>query len=175
MGADSGKLLGEVKSIRFYRYRMTSSNGNIFRITGPLCGEFPGHRGIPRSPVNSPHKGQWRGALMFSLICAWIDGWVNNGEAGDLRPHRAHYDVTVMIFRSGKHLNFCSGKNKLEIRDSKIVYSKVTRLFGVTVLYKLHNNNDAYQNIITWSGNYLTRCLLVVPHVATELGQHWSR
>ena len=52
--------------------------------------------GIHRSPVNSPHKGQWRGALMFSLICAWIKGWVNNGEAGDLRRYRAHYDVTVM-------------------------------------------------------------------------------
>ena len=47
-------------------------------------------------PVNSPHKGQWRGALMFSLISAWIDGWVNNGEAGDLRRHLAHYDVIVM-------------------------------------------------------------------------------
>ena len=48
------------------------------------------------SPVNSPHKGQWRGALMFSLICAWINGWVNNREAGDLRRHRADYDVIVM-------------------------------------------------------------------------------
>ena len=42
------------------------------------------------------HKGQWRGALMFSVICAWTNGWVNNRDAGDLRPHRAHYDVTVM-------------------------------------------------------------------------------
>ena len=53
-------------------------------------------RGIQRSPVNSPHKGQWRGALIFSLLCARINGWVNNREAGDLRRHRAHYDVTVM-------------------------------------------------------------------------------
>ena len=54
-------------------------------------------RGIDRSPVNSPHKGQWRGALMFSLICAWINGWINNREAGDLRRHRIiHYDVTVI-------------------------------------------------------------------------------
>ena len=50
-----------------------------------------------RSPVNSPHKGQWCGALMFSLICALINGWVNNREAGDLRRHRAHYEVIVMI------------------------------------------------------------------------------
>ena len=51
---------------------------------------------------NSPVTGEfleqskWRGALMFSLICAWIIGWLNNGEAGDLRRHGAHYDVTVM-------------------------------------------------------------------------------
>ena len=51
------------------------------------------------SPVNGefPQKGQWRGALMFSLICTWINGWVNNREAGDLRRYRAHYDVTVMV------------------------------------------------------------------------------
>ena len=48
-------------------------------------------------PVNSPHKGQWRRALMFSKICAWINGWVNNRDAGDLRRHRARYDVIVMI------------------------------------------------------------------------------
>ena len=59
---------------------------------------WPFVRGIRRPPVNSPHKGQWRGALMFSLICAWIDGWVNNREAGDLRCHRAHYDATVMWY-----------------------------------------------------------------------------
>ena len=52
--------------------------------------------GIHRSPRNSPHEGQWRGALMFSLFCAWINISVNNREAGDLRPHRAHYDVIVM-------------------------------------------------------------------------------
>ena len=43
---------------------------------------------------NSP--GQWRAALLFSLICTGIKGWLNNGEAGDLRRHRAHYDVMVM-------------------------------------------------------------------------------
>ena len=66
---------------------MTSSNGNIFRVTDHLCGEFL---------VNSPHKGQWRGALMFSMVCALINSWVNNREVGDLRRHRTHYDVIVM-------------------------------------------------------------------------------
>ena len=49
-----------------------------------------------RSPVNSPHKGQWLGTLMFFLICAWIKVWVNNRDAGDLRRHRVLYDVTLM-------------------------------------------------------------------------------
>ena len=57
---------------------------------------WPFVQGIHRSPVNSPHKGQWRGALMFSLICVCINGWVNNREAGDLKRHRAHYHVIVM-------------------------------------------------------------------------------
>ena len=57
---------------------------------------WPFVQGIHRSPVNFPRKGQWRRALMFSLICVWINGWVNNGEAGDLRRHHAHCDVIVM-------------------------------------------------------------------------------
>ena len=48
-----------------------------------------------RSSVNCPHKGQSRGALMSYLICALTNGWVTIRDAGDLRPHRAHYDVIV--------------------------------------------------------------------------------
>ena len=61
---------------------------------------WPFARGNHRSPVKSPRKGQWRGALMFSLIRAWTKSWVNNGDAGDLRRHRAHCDVDVMVFKS---------------------------------------------------------------------------
>ena len=57
---------------------------------------WPFVRGIHRAPGKSPHKGQWRGALMFSLICVWINDWINNREAGDLRRYCAHYDVIVM-------------------------------------------------------------------------------
>ena len=67
---------------------MTSSNGNIFRVTCPFVRGI--HRWIPLT------KGQWRGALMFSLICGWTNGWANNRDAGDLKRHRAHYDVTAM-------------------------------------------------------------------------------
>ena len=69
---------------------ITSSNDNIFRVTGPLWRDTTDHRWIP------PNKGMWRGALMFSLISAWTNGCTNNRDAGDLRRHRAHYDVTVM-------------------------------------------------------------------------------
>ena len=65
---------------------MTSSYGNSFRVTGHLCREFTG-----------PRKGQWRGALMFSLICTRINGWVNNREAGDLKRHPSHCEVIVMF------------------------------------------------------------------------------
>ena len=57
---------------------------------------WPFVRGIHQSPVNSPHKGQWRRALMFPLICVGINGWINNRKAGDLRRYCAHYDVSVM-------------------------------------------------------------------------------
>ena len=72
------------------QYMMRSSNGNIFRVIGPVC------EGIHRSPVHSVRKGQWRGALMVSLICAWTNGSANNRGAGDLRRDRAHYDVTLI-------------------------------------------------------------------------------
>ena len=71
-------------------FMMTSSNGNIFRFTGHLCGEFTGHRWIPRTKASDAEL--W----CFLWSAPWINGWVNNSEAGDLRRH--HYDVIVMLF-----------------------------------------------------------------------------
>ena len=69
---------------------VTSSNGNIFRVilaicvgNSPVTGEFPAQRPVTRG-------------FGVSLICAWINGWVNNRGASDFRRHRAHYDVTLM-------------------------------------------------------------------------------
>ena len=56
---------------------------------------------------------------MFSLICAWINVWVTNREAGDLRRHRAHYDFTVMKLRS----NMSSKSPRLN--DLKKLYLKM--------------------------------------------------
>ena len=82
---------------------------------------WPFVRRIHRSTVNSPHKGQWRGALVFSLICVWINGWVNNREAGDRRRHQAHYDVIVM--RVEKQLisnKLAQNGNRLSLRCTPI-------------------------------------------------------
>ena len=57
---------------------------------------WPFVRGIHRWPVDSPHKDQWREALMFSLICAWTNNEVRNRDAGDLRRRRTHYDVNLV-------------------------------------------------------------------------------
>ena len=77
------------------RYELSSFHDDVIKWE-----HFPRYwpfvRGIHRSPVNSPHKGQWRRALMFSLICVWINGWVNNRKAGDLRRYRGHYGVNVI-------------------------------------------------------------------------------
>ena len=75
--------------VEMHRSMMTSSNGNIFRVTGHLCGEFTGLRWIPRTKASDAEL------LMFSLICTRINGWINNREAGDLRHHRSHCDVIV--------------------------------------------------------------------------------
>ena len=75
-----------------------SINGNIFRVTGYLCGWVGGWGCVGVCGVcGGVPQSQWRGALMYSLICACINGWVNNREAGDLRRHRTHYDVSVIL------------------------------------------------------------------------------
>ena len=62
--------------------------------------------GIHRWSVDSPHKGWWRRVLVFSLICAWTNGWANNWYAGDLRRHRAHRDLTVMKLDGSSSYDF---------------------------------------------------------------------
>ena len=86
----SGLLYSAVEYTLFNTIMMMSSNGNIYGVTGPLWGEST------RSPVDSPHKGQWCRASIFSLICAWTNDWANIRNAGDFRRHCAHYDVIVM-------------------------------------------------------------------------------
>ena len=95
---------------------MTSSQWQHFPPYWPFVRE------IHRSPVNSPHKGPWRGALMFSLICVWINGWINNGEDGDLKRYRAYYDVTVM-----SHMIYPEYEGKHQRADSPKVPGSGTK------------------------------------------------
>ena len=136
--------LGQVKT-RCKTCMMTSSNGLIFRVTGHSCGEYT-------SPLWIPHKGQWRRALMFSLICVWVNGWVNKREAGDLRRYRAHCDVTVMEYV------FCNLWNNLACWElTPVAY--FTRCVACTfriVYHKMYFSDQRhdfmYRNFF-WSGH----------------------
>ena len=68
-----------------------SSNGNIFRITGTLCGEFTGHQWIPLTKASDADL--W---CFFDLRLH--NGWINNWDAGGLRRHHIHYDITVTLY-----------------------------------------------------------------------------
>ena len=88
---------------------MTSSNGNIFRVTGHLCGEFTGPRWIPRTKASNAEL--W----CFFFICVWINGWVNNRKPGDLRRYRVHYDVIIMIITKNIACNTANtGKDRIK-------------------------------------------------------------
>ena len=99
---------------------------------------------VRESPVNSTHKGQWWGALMFSLIFAWINGWVNNHESGDLRHHRVHYDVIVML-----HLHFVSFSNTV-----------------ITQVVNICHQTSQY-NVCWWPGD--ARCQGISSHAIDQV------
>ena len=124
---------------------MTSSNGNIFRVTAHLCGEFTGHRWIPRN------KCQWRGALMFSLICVWINGWVNNREAGDLRRHQAHYDVIVM------YSLFCGFLFAITLFGLQLYWYTCINFCHWLIVYLFININVQYSYFIIYCDTDLTQ------------------
>ena len=144
-------------------------------------------RGIHRPPVNSPHKGQWRGALMFSLICTWINSLVNNLVARDLRCHRAHYDVTVMfivcistlpwavcttveslaVFLSSAQINHLTVQwnhtlNKIDIEQIPVLTTHSKQLF-------IYTHHGIFLSLIY--------CLMRCPWWGTimHLGRHWFR
>ena len=114
---------------------------------------WPFVRGIHRSPVNYPHQGQWRGALMCFFICVWINGRVNNREAGDLRRYHAHCGVIVM-------------KKKLDANPSLalVSFDNFTAAFVTSqgfvalcasihyssVIQSLNQNSIPYQNAGAW-------------------------
>ena len=221
---------------------MTSSNGNIFRVTGPLCVEFTGPdeysvyvmcslqkssinlnfpfslnmngftsydyymsmphiyniyvnrsreischsnghndvnkwklfprywpfvRGIHRSPVNSPHKGQWRGDLMFSLIYFRINVWINNREAGDLRRHRAHYGATVMLNQAWVALGWEHCNSDSDVTDW-LTYSRTYCLHCSVWLIKVPVNETR----LLGNGDTVNRSRWI-PHTKASDAELW--
>ena len=106
---------------------------------------WPFVREIHRSLVNSPHKGQWRGALMFSLICAWINSWAKNREANDLRRHRAHYDL-IVLYLGG----FCN-----ELEDPTIIVLACEKWYvprSLSILFAVTFTAGRVRNCISHRG-----------------------
>ena len=108
---------------------------------GQLCGKrfhddvikwkyFPPYwpfvRGIHRSPVDSLHKGHWRGAFIFALICPWTNGWANYRDAGDLRRHHDHYDVTIMQVTTSIDVNH---KARIDTPSAGLCSNPIENLF----------------------------------------------
>ena len=108
--------------------------------------------GIHRSPVNSSLKGQWREALMFSLICAWINGWVKNWDTGDLRRHGAHYDVTVMQYSElafvSRSLNYLS---RIHVKTNFLIIDQIIlRWRHVSVKASFHQPLASMFKHLSW-------------------------
>ena len=130
---------------------MTSSNGNMRH--------WPFVRGIHRSPVNSSHKGQWHGALMFSLIGVWINGWVNNREAGDLRRYLAHYDVIVMCKQFVSERFPLGYPNQHWKHSEQYDYIKRHESTGIAITHTKRNRTRVHY-MITWElTTFVTRTL----------------
>ena len=96
-----------------------SSNGNMFRVTGHLCGEFTGHRWIPCKKASDAEL--W----FFSLICVWIYGWENNREAGDLRRYRVHFGVIVINANLLPNMPIGTHSSKVRIQVKWLLLTKL--------------------------------------------------
>ena len=104
---------------------------------------WPFVTGIHRSPVDSPHKGQWHEALLFSLNCAWTNGWANNQDAGDLRRNCAHIDVTVMKYAQGVvvlcFVLVCISCSWIHVIDLHLFSMDLAAVYGYEALHIFFN------------------------------------
>ena len=107
---------------------------------------WPFVRGIHRSP--GALNGQWRWVLVFSLICAWINGWVNNREAGDLRRHHANFDVIVMIFHPPAAPFTNTEQNKTNGEKQKGKHKTICNTHNGWYLCDVHDKFKSKQNKI---------------------------
>ena len=132
-------------------FMMMSSNGNLFRVTGPLWGESIGHRWLPLTKASDVE-------LMFCLICAWTNSWAKNRDAGDLKRHRAHYDLTMTWLCDMGMYNFLQSVSN----------SSFYKHMGNVLIYGHNDNNKILTytyicNICIWlaSINVVTGAVLI--------------
>ena len=84
----------------------------------PVTGEFPAQRPVTRS-------------FDVSLICDWINGWVNSREAGDLRHHRAQYDVIMMTNKSAAwRFYICFSQEALYTAKDNVIWEMILMLMN---------------------------------------------
>ena len=108
--------------------------------------------------MESPHKGHWRGALIFPFICGWINGWANNRDAGDLRRHCAQYDITVMRMAYDICISVASKQHidtptTCEImwqihRKQKFFVTPLLANILCVVIQRVQTHNDHYNDVI---------------------------
>ena len=125
---------------------MTSSNGNIFRVTGHLCGEFTGYRWILRTKASD-----------VELWCFFIDLRPNKRLSIQswgwwFETQRTHYDVTVMWRRDvglacSELLALCEGKPRITVGFSSQSVSDVfygiipTDLLNIQLSYRWYGTS----------------------------------
>ena len=111
-------------------------------------------RSTQRSPVNSPHKSQWRGSLMFSLICVRMKGRVKTHEADDLGRHCAHHDVIVMWVDQLTGMAQAFSQNEVHIWYGHPIFNRCDPVTSYGDIFLCMVNIG--------SGNYLNRCRLMI-------------
>ena len=122
---------------------MTSSNGNIFRVTGPLCGEFTGHRWICLTKASDAEL--W----CFLWSAPWVNGWVNNRGTGDLSRHRAHYDVIVM---HGEIFQFTrASQYQKMIKKNRIYIIMSLQNYSALMGWRLNHYSHVASHLTTWT------------------------
>ena len=120
--------------------------------------------GNHQSLVDTPHKGQWRGALMLSLINAWTNSWANNRGAGDLRRHRTHYDVTNAFPES--ELN--------HYLDQWWEFADVSRTWMISCISHYSVRYRIWSLLIKTGAYWCNGKLFVIPHTLTFRQQKWT-
>ena len=128
---------------------MTSSNGNIFRVTGPLCGELTSHQWIPL--IKTSDAELW----FFSLIYAWTNGWTKNRDSGDLRRHRDQYDVRA-IYHSNLIIRYRCSIKSIKIFVSVMLQRNGYHHSGHKTKFPLPFNWMHF-TVSVFTGNYLTK------------------